>query len=561
MTKNFFKLDALFYFLALVAGTVLVNIIANHYFFRIDLTEEKRYTLSDASKEVLKTLDDQIYIEVYLEGEFPPMYKRLQKSVKETLNELKIYGGKNIQFKYTDPAAEADENQRKRFMSQIVRKGIQPTQLTSKEGDAVTDKVIFPGAIVSYGSREIPVMLLKGNRGEGEEQMLNQSIENIEYELITAIKEITTMEKKRVAILTGHGELDSLKTMDIVKELSDFYEVSRVNIKAVENLDKYEAIIMAKPTQKFEDDSKLKIDQYIVNGGKALFFVDVVNIQLDSIKENGSLAYPYDLNLEDLFFRWGIRLNQDLVEDVSCTRIAVNVGNVGNQPKFVLMPWRFSPLLMSFAEKNPIVKNMDALLCNFAGTLDTVKAKGIVKTPLAFTSKYTKVVGAPVEINLNEMRNKPKQEDYKKKNQIVACLLEGKFTSSYAYRPLYQENYPGIAQQNKDSKIMVFADGDFISNDFDPVKQQIVPVGMNKYTLEKFANRDFVVNALNYMLDNKGLINVRNKEITLRPLDKVKIEKEKKKWQLLNVALPIVLVLLLGVLKYQWRKKKYSQSK
>ncbi|HTF80921.1 MAG TPA: Gldg family protein, partial [Cytophagales bacterium] len=303
----------------------------------------------------------------------------------------------------------------------------------------------------------------------------------------------------------------------------------------------------------------LKIDQFVVNGGKALFFLDAVNIKLDSLKENGSLAYPYDLNLEDLLFRWGIRLNQNLVQDISCSRIAVNVGNVGNQPKFVLMPWRFNPLLMSFAEKNPIVRNMDALLCNFASTLDTVKAKNITKTPLAFTSKYTKVVGAPVEISLNEMRNKPKPEEFKQKNQIVSCLLEGKFSSSYAYRPLYQENYPGIVNQNKESKILVFADGDFVSNDFDPAKQQIVPVGMNKYTLEKFANRDFIINALNYMLDNKGLINVRNKEIALRPLDRVKIEKEKKKWQIINIVVPIVIVLLMGLVKYQMRKKRYTR--
>lgn len=555
--KNIFKLNALFYFAATVVGVVLVNIIASKYFFRIDLTEEKRYTISEASKEVLKSLDDQVYIEVYLEGDFPPNYKRLQKSVKETINELKAFGGNNIQFEFIDPTAETDEGKKNRFLSQLVRKGIQPTQLVSNEGDAQTQKVIFPGAIVKYGVREIPVMLLKGNRGEGEEQMLNQSIENIEYELITAIKEITTMEKKRVALLYGHGEVDSIKTMDIVKELSEFYDVSRVNLSTVPNLSKYDAIIMAKPTQKFDDESKLKIDQFVVNGGKALFFIDAVNIKLDSLKENGSLAYPYKLNIDDLFFRWGVRVNPNLVQDVSSTRIAVNVGNVGNQPKYVLMPWRFSPLIMSFPEKNPIVKNMDALLCNFVGTLDTVKAKGIVKTPLAFTSKYTKVVGAPVEISLNEMKAKPKPEDYKAKNQMVSCLLEGKFSSSYAYRPLFQENYPGIVNQNKESKILFVADGDFISNDFDQVKQRIIPVGMNKYTLETHANRDFVVNALNYMLDSKGLINIRNKVITLRPLDKVKIEKEKQKWQILNVVVPIVLVLILGIFKFQWRRRKF----
>lgn len=558
--KNIFKLNALFYFAATFVGVILINIIANNYFFRIDLTEEKRYTISEASKEVLKGLDDPIFIEIFLEGEFPPNYKRLQKSVKETLNELKAYGGKNIQFKFTDPSAEIDESKRNRYYNQLVRKGIQPTQLVSNEGDAQTQKVIFPGAIVSYGSRDIAVMLLKGNRGEGEEQMLNQSIENIEYELITAIKEITTMEKKRVALLYGHGEVDSLHTMDVVKELSEFYEVKRVNLKAVPNLDRFDAIIMAKPTEKFNDENKLKIDQFVINGGKALFFVDAVNIKLDSLKENGSLAYPYDLNMDDLFFRWGVRINPNLVQDVSSTRIAVNVGNVGNQPKFVLMPWRFSPIIMSFADKNPIVKNMDALLCNFAGTLDTVKSKGIIKTPLAFTSKYTKVVGSPVEISLNEMKEKPKPENFKSKNQIISCMLEGKFTSSYAYRPLFKENYPGILNQNKESKILVVSDGDFISNDFDPVKQRIIPMGMNKYTQETHANRDFVVNALNYMLDSKGLINIRNKVITLRPLDKVKIEREKKKWQILNVLIPIVLVLILGILKYQWRKKKYSNK-
>ncbi|MFN8436661.1 MAG: gliding motility-associated ABC transporter substrate-binding protein GldG [Cytophagales bacterium] len=557
--KNYFRENAIFYFVALLIGIVLVNIIASNYFFRIDLTEEKRYTISDASKSVIKKLDDQIFIDVYLEGDFPPMYKRLQKAVKETINELKIYNNRNIQVRYTDPMSETDEAKRNRFLSQLVRKGIQPTQLVSNEKDAQTNKIVFPGAIVSYGSREIPIMFLKGNRGEGEEQMVNQSIENIEYELITAIKEVSTMEKKKIAFLYGHGELDSLQTLDIRKELSQYYQVKQVDLGRVPNLDNFDALVMAKPSLKFNDEDKLKIDQFVVNGGKALFFIDAIHIKLDSLKENGSLAYPYELNLDDLFFKWGIRFNQDLVQDISCTRLPVNVGNVGNQPKFVLMPWRFSPVIMNFAENSSIVRNMDALLCNFVGTLDTLKTKDLVKTPLAFTSKYTKVVGAPVEVSLDEMKEKPQPEEFKQKNKIISCLIEGKFSSSYAYRPLFKEQYPGIVQTKNDSKVLFFADGDFIANDYDPVKQQIVPLGTNKYTKESHANKDFVVNTLNYMLDSNGLIHIRNKQISLRPLDKIKIEKDKKKWQILNVLVPLVLVLILGVLKFQYRKKKYTR--
>lgn len=549
------KKDTLFYFVAFLIGLSLTNLILKHYYFRIDLTEEKRFTLSEGSKKVLKNLEQPVFVEVFLDGDLPPAFVRLKRSILETLEECKVYAGKNLQFKTTDPNMATDEQSRNRYYYELAQKGIQPTNLFLKEGDNKVEKLIFPGALVSTGSREAGLLLLKGSANSNPDEVVNQSIENIEFELVNAIKELGALKKKKIAVLTGIMGLDSVQTLDLISELNTLYEAKRVNIRQTPNLQEWDAVIVAKPTKMFSEDEKLKLDQYVVNGGKMLFFMDAVRINLDSIGENGSVSMPLELNLDDLFFKWGVRLNKVLVQDLNCGPIPVNVGNMGDKPQIKLMPWPYYPLLNTY-QKHPIVRNMDAVYAKFTGTLDSVAAKGIVKTPLIFTSKYSRTISPPTIVSLNEMRKQPDVETYDKPHLPVAYLLEGKFKSLYANRPLYQEKYPGLINENVASSVIVVADGDLIASDVDPRNGQIVPMGQNLFLKKKFANKDFVLNALSYLTDDNGFVLVRNKELTIRPLDKFKIKEEKTKWQFLNVFLPLIILSVLGLSWNFFRHKR-----
>ncbi len=559
VTKNSKKKETLFYFIAGIIIVVLLNIINTKHFFRLDLTEEKRYTISEASKEVLKGLDDVVYVTVYLDGDLPAGFKRLKRSIRETLNEMQVYGAKNIRYQFVDPSAEVEEKKRNQFYYSLIQKGIQPTNLFTNEDGKKAEKLIFPGAIISYQNKEAAVILLKGNSGGASpDEVLNQSIENAEFEFVNAIQAITAERKKKIAYLTGNAELDSLHSADLTLELNSLYKVKRVNLREVPNLDGYDAILVVKPKWKFNDDEKLKIDQFVVNGGKAAFFVDAVELNMDSMSANGTVALPVELNLDDLFFKWGVRLNKDLIQDMNCGYLPMTVGMMGDKPQIQMVNWRYFPIINGFA-KNPIVRHMDGIYTRFVGSIDSIKADGIRKTPLMFTSQYCKTITAPAQVSLNEMREEPKQEQFNKQNLAVAYLLEGKFKSAYASRPLFQDKIQGLVNQNKESRIVICADGDLLANDFDYQKNQIIPLGFDKYTQKKFANRDFMMNMMAYLFDDKGLINVRSKEITLRPLDKVKVKEEKTQWQIINILLPVLAVIGFAFGRAYWRKNKYTK--
>jgi ABC-2 type transport system permease protein len=372
------KKHLLQFFIGLV-GIVLLNIVAAQYFFRIDLTEDKRYTISEATEQILERLDDQVFITVYLEGELPASFKRLQTAIRERLEEFTVYGGNNIQYTFVDPGANPDKKARSKFYQQLISKGIQPTNLIDREGDRQTEKLIFPSALISYKGKEVPVLLLKGNQVAGKEQILNQSVEGVEFELASAIRQLTQTNKKKIGFLLGHGELDGLQIADLVKSLQEYHEVYPVDLPKSPTLQGLDAIIVAKPDTFFSETDKYKIDQFIVNGGKALFFVDA--LRMDSLTEKGAYAFPYNLNLEDLFFRYGLRLNGNYIQDLNSAFIPLNVGNMGNQAQIKPMPWPYYPLINTFA-KHPVVRNMDAVYSRFVGSIDTVKASGITKTPL-----------------------------------------------------------------------------------------------------------------------------------------------------------------------------------
>jgi gliding-associated putative ABC transporter substrate-binding component GldG len=453
-----------------LGGLLLLNFIGQQFFFRLDLTQEKRYTMSDATKTLLGGLKQPATVTVYLAGDFPPGFRRLQQGVRETLTEFQIHGGANLNFIFIDPSAASTEKARNAFYGSLIKKGLQPTNLGATENGKRVEKIIFPWATVAVGGREKNVLLLRGNQAAPPDVRLNQSIEGLEYELASAIRQLTPGARKRIGVVQGHGELSNAEAGDMIGTLQQTYDVYRVNLSQVPDLRALDAVVVAKPTAPYSETEKFKLDQFITQGGRALFFLDALRVDLDSVSRNGAaLATPYELNLEDLLFKYGLRLNPNLLLDLNSGVIPLVTGTEGNKPKVEPLPWQLYPLVNRFSP-HPITRNLDAVYLKFASNLDTVKAVGIRKTPLFFSSRYTRVLPAPIPINFNDARLEPNAKLYNKPFQPLAYLLEGQFKSLFANRarPGTLQFQPETAASAKPSKIVVVADGDFIRSSWTP---------------------------------------------------------------------------------------------
>ncbi len=550
------KTGAILTLLIGIVSIIWINMLAQRSFQRIDLTEEGRYSIKPATKTLLENLEDVVYIEVYLTGELNADFKRLQRSIRETLEEFRVHAGSDLQYTFVDPAQAESAKARNEFMVELVNKGITATNLFDNEDGKRTEKLIFPGALVSYNGAESGVMLLKGNTSATAVEKLNQSIEGLEYELASVIDQLTKVEKETVGFVKGHGELDSLDLISLKSSLYEYYNIVDVDLSNRKNLDNSAALIIAKPTRSYRELEKYHLDQYLMEGGKAMFLMDMLDANMDSASSESNFAFPYRLNMEDQLFRYGIRINNDLVQDRTSLGFPINVGNIGDQPQIRMMPWAFYPLINRYAD-HPIVKNLDAVSTKFISTLDTVKAEGVKKTPLMFTSDYTRIVSAPVKVSLNDLRKNLGPEKFNRKNLPLAYLLEGNFTSLYKNRFL-PEGAKGPAKQvSADTKIIVVGDGDFVKNELDPRTGKVLPLGKEPFAKVSFANEGFMLNALSYLIEGEGLITARANEVRIRPLDKVKADKEKLYWQVLNLLAPLVIMLLYGFLRYFMRKRKY----
>ena len=548
-------------FAAILGGLFLFNFIAQRFFFRLDLTEEKRYTMSPATKTLLRDLKQPVTITVYLTGDFPPAFRRLEQGVRETLTEFQVYGGANLNYIFIDPSAASTEAARNQFYQSLLKKGLKPTNLGATENGKRVEKIIFPYAVVSVGGKDKSVLLLRGNQTAPADVRLNQSIEGLEYELASTIRTLVPALRKRIGVVEGHGELTNVQAGDMLGTWQQQYDVFRVTLGKVKDLSALDAIVVAQPKTPYSEADKFKLDQFITQGGRALFFVDALRVDLDSVSRNGvALATPYNLNLDDLFFKYGLRLNQNLLLDLNSGRIPLVTGTDGNKPKIEPMPWQLYPLINKFSP-HPITRNLDAVYLKFVGSLDTVKATGIRKTALMTTSRYTRVLPAPVPINFNDARLEPNPKLYQKGFQPVAYLLEGSFTSLFANRarPGTLQFQPEKPANAKPSKILVLADGDFIRSEIDPKTGNPYRLGFDRLAKTEFANRELVLNATDYLLDETGLIAVRGKQITLRPLDKVKLAEQRRRWQLLNLGAPLVLLGLFGALRAWRRKRRYAE--
>ncbi|MFC5412768.1 gliding motility-associated ABC transporter substrate-binding protein GldG [Larkinella bovis] len=547
----------LFRFGLVLAVLVVVNLLSSFLFFRVDLTQEGRYTLSEGTENLLANLDDDVHVNVYLTGNLPPGFKRLETSIRETLAEFQARTSQTLTYRFIDPTANPNEKQRTEFQTQLLQKGLTPTNLNfSSEGSQRTERLIYPWAIVSYKGRELPVLLLRGNRSSSSEEQLNQSIENVEYELASAIRRLTVREKKVLGVAVTYTDVEPLRLSDLLATLQEFYKIELIDLQASRDLVGLDGLIVPKPDRPFSEADKYKLDQFVVNGGRALFFVD--GLKIDSVGREGTYAQPLDLNLNDLFFRWGFRVNNDIIKDLSCAFIPLNVGNMGDKPNVQLLPWRFFPLINNFGN-SPIVRNLDAIYSRFTSTLDTVQAPGIVKTPLLMSSQYTKILKAPALVSYNEARQQPDPRTYDSGVQLIACLLEGRFQSLYTNRILPGDPRAATFKaQNQDAKIVICSDGDLLINDINYRTNTPYPLGYERFSKNTFANKDFVVNAVNYLLDDNGIITARTRQVTLRPLDKIRLREDRLSWQLLNLVGPVVLIGFVGVAWQFARRRKYA---
>lgn len=552
--------------LLVVLALVAVNVLSAFVFFRLDLTEEKRYTLSDATQNLLANLPDDVHVDVYLTGDLPPAFKRLENAVRETLDEFAVNAGQTLTYRFIDPDATTSVEEKNKLIDRLQQRGLLPTNLVASEGGKRTEKLVFPGAIVSYKGKETAVLLLKGNKTASKEEQLNQSYEGVEFELASAIRKLTQTEgnRRRVGLLYGHTQVPPSRFADLLASVQQSYDLFFIDLSKPGPIAGLDAVLVPKPDRPFTDDELFKIDQYVVNGGRALFFVD--GARVDSISNEGNYAQPLSLNLDDLFFRWGVRVNRDVVKDMYCAPIPLNVGNLGDKPNIQLLPWRFFPLLNNFGTSgNPIVRNLDAVLGRFVSTLDTVRSPGIRKTPLLMTSRYTQILKAPALISYNEARQQPDPQTYVGGVRLIGCLLEGRFQSIYANRILPGDprangfRAEGEPSRANPGRVLVCSDGDLIVNDVDYKRNAPYPLGFDRFTRATYANKDFALNAIDYLVDPNGVIAARARTVALRPLDKIRVDANRTGWQLLNVLGPLALVGLVGVVWQVTRRRKYAR--
>jgi len=550
MKKTIFRF---LFVLIILAG---LNWLASLFFFRWDLTEDKRYTISDATKQLLSNLDKDVTVNVYLSGEFPPGFERLESATRETLEEFKTYSNGHLSFQFSDPSDAASEDERKKQYQNLVDRGLTPTNLFANEDGKRTEKLIFPGAIVQADTLAIPVQLLKGNKSSTPEEQLNQSYENVEFQLASAIRVLESPVKKKVGLLVNHTQkLPPARLSDLIATMQQSYDVFMV-VNDPETYEGLDALMILKPDVPFSEEEKYKLDQYVIGGGKALFFVD--GAKVDSVSLEGNYVQPLDLNLNDLFFRWGARINNNLVKDLNCATIPMNVGNMGDKPEIKAVPWRFFPLLNNFGP-SPITRNTDAIYSRFLSSLDTVGgASGIQKTPLLMTSPYTNLVNTPALVGYNEARQQPDPSEYKGGVKLAAVLLEGSFNSLFENRILPNDPRSKTFKSTGQGKIIICADGDVVVNDFDYRRNTPLPLGYDRASTNIFGNKDFVMHALDYMTDENGIINSRSKQISIRALDKIAVHKDKKFWQTLNLLLPLVILGIFGAIRYYIRKRKFA---
>jgi len=561
------RLNSWISFFITIAGIILTAWVLSLSRIRLDLTEDKRYTLSDQSVKVLKGIKNDIYIQVYLDGEMQIPLKRLKRSVQEMLEEFRIASDRKITFQFINPSASGDEEQREAIFQVLYNKGLIPVRAHyTDDAGGTSQRLVFPGMIINYDGIEVPVNFLKNNQALSYEQNILHSIEGLEYEMIQTIATVSSDTIHKVAFLEGHGELSEVEVADITLNLSKYFTIDRGVINGIHGiLDQYSAVIIAAPDEQFSEADKFVIDQYIMNGGKVLWLLEQVYVNRDSLSFGETAGFYYPLNIEDQLFRYGARINPEVIQDMmDCMLIRLSVTAGGGQRQIVPAPWIYYPLL-SPNQNHPVTRNLNKVKGEFVNTIDTVGMdKSIKKTILLHTSDYSRTISPPMFIKLQEAETVPDAKEFNKSRLTAAVLLEGVFSSAFRNRmpgAFLGESNIQVSNESLPTRMIVIADGDIIRNEVQRSGSTEIPLplGQDKYTGQLFGNRDFLLNCVNYLVDQNDLMQLRSREMKLRLLDRAKIKDQRIFWQVLNVMAPVILVILSGLIYHFIRVRAYSK--
>jgi gliding-associated putative ABC transporter substrate-binding component GldG len=556
------KSKALKQFGIVFLALIVINLISHFFFKRFDLTQDKRYTLSETTLNIIKNVDSPLYIDVYLDGNFPPEFKRLQNETKQLLEEFSAYNS-NIVFQFKNPIEK--ETMRVEVMKEFYERGMQPLSITVEDKGKQSQEVVFPWAQATYDDKFTKVSLLKNLMGASTEEKVISSVQHLEFGFAEAITKITKEKQKKIAVIKGNGELIEPLIADFLTTVKESYyigpftldSVAKQPVQTLAALKKYDLALIAKPTEAFSEAEKQVLDQFIMNGGKTLWLVDAVSADMDSMyNETGTiLAHPRELNLTDLFFKYGIRMNPLLIKDEYATPIKIASGNQGSETQLQQYNWKFSPFIYP-TSTHPIVKNMEGIKFEFSSPIELLK-NDLKKTVLLSSSEYSKTIGTPTPISLELVTEETTPEEYLGKGLLpVAVMMEGKFNSAYQNRvlPFNDNTFQSIG---KETKMIIISDGDVIKNQLD--KGAPLELGFDKWTNQLYGNKEFLLNCVNYLLDDNGLINIRSKDVDLPLLNKEEVYANYTSAQLITVGLPIVILAIFGFLFTFLRKKRYSR--
>lgn len=567
--------------LQLVLGLVIIiflNVIGYFFFARIDLTQEKRYTLSESSKKLMSNLEDIVFIRCYLEGDIPSEYKKLRNETKEMLDQFRAYNN-DIEYEFVDPNNFENAKDKNEFYQRLFEKGFSPLLTTSTNNNSQVQQYIFPYLEITYKGRTTIVPLISSKNGFSSDGIVNASIENLEYNLYTAIRSVATQQRGKVAFLYGHGEWQVENIWDFISSLNEYYTVDSISINEKLNAltervydsvnpnlvkikNKFDCLVIAKPTSIFSYKDLYLIDQYIMHGGKVLWLVDPLLVSMDSLQtQANTFAISNFTGVDDILFRYGVKLNTNLVTDMQCAKIPIVTGQYqNNTPQMTYYPWNFFPEISPNA--NHIISDkISPVKMEFASSIDTTNSPA-KKTVLLSSSNRTRVLNSPVNVSLQMLKQKQDVSLFNSGAKDVAILLEGEFSSAFKNRltPEMELNSQMAYKDFSDTTAMiVIADGDVVRNDF--MNGQLLPLGYDKYTRKMYGNKEFLINCVNYLCGDEDLIPLRSREVIMRNLDLAKVEREKTAWQIVNVALPIVIIVLFGVLLAVLRKKTFTKTK
>ncbi|WP_127138905.1 gliding motility-associated ABC transporter substrate-binding protein GldG [Flagellimonas oceanensis] len=545
--------------LKVIVAVLAINLLASFVYTRFDLTEDKRYTLSEPAVAVAQKFETPIIVDVLLDGNIPAEFAKLKT---ETIQLLESFGAKNSNIKYNlvDPMEDSENPQE--TVAQLQSLGLQPANVTVEENGKVSNELVFPWAMVNYNDQTVKVPLLKNKLGSTAEERINNSVQQLEYAFADAFTKLSIEEKKSIAVIKGNGELDDIYIADYLTTIRDYYNIGAITLDSVatnpqnvlDQLKNFDLALIAKPTEAFTDQEKYVMDQYMVQGGKTIWMIDQVNMEMDSIYAGGgeAIAIPRDLDLKDLFFKYGVRINPVLVNDLYFTQIVLATGE-GNDSQYNPLPWFYYPMVFS-QNNHPINTNIEAVRLQFTSPMDVLE-NDYNKTILLQSSPLSKTDGIPRVVSLDMINQQPDQATYNNGNLPLAVLIEGNFTSMYKNRvkPLKLQN---TLEEGPENKMIVISDGDVIKNQLRNGRP--LELGYDKWTSNFYGNKEFLVNSTNYLLDNTGLINIRNKKVTIPLLDVKKIAEQKTKWQLVNIGFPVVLTLLFGLFFGYYRKRKFT---